>query len=177
MLLIGSGKPGFSSKSKILGFLASLGMTLVGFAFQHLKIQLQCHLYLARQVCLATHLPEVAIPKGCIGPAELRVIEGVEPFRAEFEVRAFANVAQGEFLEERQVRVRCAGNGDPRQGSRRIPYSVCGRLLEHVRIRKVAFCGVWIVDPIEPIGPVRVARWPAGQDRNLTIARQAGISC
>jgi len=142
----------------------------------HLEIQLQGHLYLARQVCLATHLPEVAIPKGCIGPAELRVIEGVEPFRTKFEVRAFANLAQGEFLEERQVLVRCAGNGDPRQGSGRIPYSVCGRLLEHARIRKVAFCGVWIVDPIEPIGFVRVLRWPAGQFRSATVARQAWSS-
>ena len=102
-----------------------------------LKIQLQCHLYLARQVCLATHLPEVAIPKGCIGPAELRVIEGVEPFRTEFEVRAFANPVQVEFLKERQVFVRCAGNVDPRQRSRRVADRVSRGLLEDLRISKV----------------------------------------
>src|SRR5215469_55349 len=136
-----------------------------------LEIQLQGHLYLARRVCLAKNRPEAgraSLAEACIGPGELHVIEGVEPFRTKFEVRAFANPLQRKFLEERQVRVRCAWSVDPRQGSSCISYSVRGRLLEHVRIGKVPVS--------EPLG-LRVALRLSGQFHQLAIAWQGEISC
>src|SRR6266550_3977782 len=135
-----------------------------------LKIQLQGHLYRARQVCLAKNRPEAGragLPDARIGPGELRVIEGVEPFRTEFEVRAFANPLQGKLLEERQVRVRRAGNVDPRQGSRRTSYSVCGRHLEHLRIGKVP---ATLIQREEPLG-LRVEPRRSLQVRPLAIVK------
>src|SRR5215471_13613641 len=142
--------------------------TLNGLA--ELKIQLQGHLYLARRVCLAKNRPEAgraSLAEACIGPGELHVIEGVEPFRTKFEVRAFANPVQRKLLEERQVRVRRAWSVDPRQGSRCISYSVRGRLLEHARIGKVPLS--------EPLG-LRVALRLSRQFHQLAIARQGEIS-